>query len=189
MLPVITGTRYRTSLQKPYYTNVSDVPRSLQSWVSTIHTVVLTADVFQLVIKKYLQNGCSYAQVFLKKKKKHWRKIPSIFFSNRKQWYFNVLKGRIITGLFRQQMSTAVGVLLVIWYSDLLKKNKKMKKKQAKNWTRNVIYVSIFQGFHLNRIWCRNRGVQTIPFFCTQVTWFFFFNWNNISRGILSWFC
>ena len=28
-------------------TNVSDVPRSLQSWVSTIQTVVLTADVFQ----------------------------------------------------------------------------------------------------------------------------------------------
>ena len=31
---------------------MSDVPRSLQSWVSTIHTVVLTADVFQLFIKK-----------------------------------------------------------------------------------------------------------------------------------------
>ena len=30
---------------------MSDVPRSLQSWVSTIHTVVLTADVFQLFIK------------------------------------------------------------------------------------------------------------------------------------------
>ena len=37
------------SPQKPYYTNTSDVPRSLQSWVSTIHTVVLTADVFQLL--------------------------------------------------------------------------------------------------------------------------------------------
>ena len=35
------------------YTNVSDVPRSLQSWVSTIHTVVLTADVFQLFTSKY----------------------------------------------------------------------------------------------------------------------------------------
>ena len=31
---------------------MSDVPRSLQSWVSTIQTVVLTADVFQLLIKK-----------------------------------------------------------------------------------------------------------------------------------------
>ena len=31
--------------------NASDVPRSLQSWVSTVQTVVLTADVFQLVIK------------------------------------------------------------------------------------------------------------------------------------------
>ena len=39
------------SPQKTYYTNVPDVPRSLQSWVSTVQTVVLTADVFQLVIK------------------------------------------------------------------------------------------------------------------------------------------
>ena len=45
------------SSQKPYYTNVYDVPRSLQSWVSTIQTVVLTADVFQLFIK--------YLEVFL----------------------------------------------------------------------------------------------------------------------------
>ena len=30
---------------------MSDAPRSVQSWVSTIQTVVLTADVFQLVIK------------------------------------------------------------------------------------------------------------------------------------------
>ena len=30
---------------------LSDVPRSLQSWVSTIQTVVLTADVFQLFIE------------------------------------------------------------------------------------------------------------------------------------------
>ena len=36
-----------------YYTNMSDVPRSLQSWVSTINTVVLTADVFQLFIKTF----------------------------------------------------------------------------------------------------------------------------------------
>ena len=33
--------------------NVSDVSRSLQSWVSTIQSVVLTADVFQLFIKFY----------------------------------------------------------------------------------------------------------------------------------------
>ena len=33
---------------------MSDVPRSLQSLVSTIHTVVLTADVFQLFIKTAL---------------------------------------------------------------------------------------------------------------------------------------
>ena len=35
-----------------YYTNSSDVPRSLQSWVPTIQTVVFTADVFQLFIKR-----------------------------------------------------------------------------------------------------------------------------------------
>ena len=34
-----------------YYTNASDVPRSLQSWVSTIQTVVLTADVFNILWK------------------------------------------------------------------------------------------------------------------------------------------
>ena len=30
---------------------MADVPRSLQSWASTIQTVALTADVFQLFIK------------------------------------------------------------------------------------------------------------------------------------------
>ena len=35
---------------------MSDVPRSLQSWVSTIQTVVLTADVFQLFVKKNSEN-------------------------------------------------------------------------------------------------------------------------------------
>ena len=33
------------------HTNVSGVPRSLQGWVSTIYTVVLKADVFQLFVK------------------------------------------------------------------------------------------------------------------------------------------
>ena len=42
--------RCNSQTQKPYYTNASDVPRSLQSRVSTIQTVVLTADVFQLFI-------------------------------------------------------------------------------------------------------------------------------------------
>ena len=43
---------------KPYYTNASDVPRSLQSWASTIQTVVLTADVFQLKKKNYFEVLC-----------------------------------------------------------------------------------------------------------------------------------
>ena len=38
-----------------------------------------------------------------------------------------------------------------------------MKKKQAKNWTRNVIYVSIFQVFHPTDV--DVRGVQMIHFF------------------------
>ena len=49
----------RFSSQKPYYTNASDVPRSLQSWVSTIQTVVLTADVFHLLIK-CITSDCEY---------------------------------------------------------------------------------------------------------------------------------
>ena len=36
-----------------------DVPRSLQSWVSTIQTVVLTADVFQLFTKKWKKSAVS----------------------------------------------------------------------------------------------------------------------------------
>ena len=47
----MTGKQTQNWQKKTYYTNVSDVPRSLQSWVSTIHMVVLTADVFQLFIK------------------------------------------------------------------------------------------------------------------------------------------
>ena len=35
-------------------------PRSLQSWVSTIQTVVLTADVFQLFIKKIMLGWKQY---------------------------------------------------------------------------------------------------------------------------------
>ena len=53
---ILCKTSYRRfSSQKPYYTNVSDVPCSLQSWVSTIQTVVLTADVFQPFIKSCLE--------------------------------------------------------------------------------------------------------------------------------------
>ena len=41
--------------------NESDVSRSLQSWVSTIQSVVLTADIFQFLIKsdcEMLQTSC-----------------------------------------------------------------------------------------------------------------------------------
>ena len=53
-------TYYTNVYDVPYYTNVYDVPRSLQSWVLTIQTVVLTADVFQLFIKKCML--CSSVQ-------------------------------------------------------------------------------------------------------------------------------
>ena len=48
-----------------------------------------------------------------------WRVFPASSFPNtHKLWYFNVLKGRIITGQFRKRISTAVGLLQAIWYSD-----------------------------------------------------------------------
>ena len=48
---------------KPYSANASDVPRSLQSWVSTIQRVVLTADVFQLFcVPRSLQSWVSTIQ-------------------------------------------------------------------------------------------------------------------------------
>ena len=56
-------------------------------------------------------------------------------------------------------------------------------KKRAKNWTRNVIYMPPFIVCHPADRY-RNKGVKTIPFFCTRVIWYYFFNWNNISRGI-----
>ena len=39
------------------HTDMSDVPRSLQNWVSTIQSVVLTADVFQFFIKSKSKKG------------------------------------------------------------------------------------------------------------------------------------
>ena len=41
--------RRKRGSQNQEKTNVSDVPRSLQSWVSTIQTVALTADVFNFL--------------------------------------------------------------------------------------------------------------------------------------------
>ena len=42
---------YKWNIEWARPTNICDVPRSLQSWVSTIQSVVLTADVFQLFKK------------------------------------------------------------------------------------------------------------------------------------------
>ena len=47
----------QTSLRN-HEENVSEVPRSLQSCVTTIQTVVLTADVFQLFIKLWVIIMC-----------------------------------------------------------------------------------------------------------------------------------
>ena len=57
-MPCRSKRMYRHALgcMKPtLFETKSDVPRSLQSWVSTIQTVVLTADVFQLFIKTTLR--------------------------------------------------------------------------------------------------------------------------------------
>ena len=51
---------YKLSIEYARPTNVSDVPRSLQSWVSTIQSVVLTADVFQFFIK-FLPSSSNYS--------------------------------------------------------------------------------------------------------------------------------
>ena len=64
---------------KPYYTNVSDLPRSLKSWVSTIQTVVLTADVFQLFIKYKWQNTVTVKAIW------RWGSMP--YFGKLQQYW------------------------------------------------------------------------------------------------------
>ena len=68
-----------------------------------------------------------------------------------------------------------------------------MHKKQAKNWTRNVIYISIFQVFHPTDVEIKvsKRFLSSIR---SRWSVLFVFNWNNISRSIIrdfvdkSWF-
>ena len=60
---------------------MSDVPRSLQSWVSTIQSFVLTADVFQLFIKHYIKCLVLYAHFHtmptIRKQSKHFRYLSA----------------------------------------------------------------------------------------------------------------
>ena len=84
----------------------------------------------------------------------------------------------IVTGL-RRRISTAVGVLQVIWYSDLLENNQWRTTKKL-NPERYLYFNS--SRFPLNR--CRNEGVQTIPFFYIRMSSFSFLKRNNISRGM-----
>ena len=61
-------------------------------------------------------------------------------------------------------------------------RKQEMKKKQAKNWTRNVICIVIFQVFHPTDVEIK---VKVSKRFLSSIrTWlFFFFNRDNISRG------
>ena len=65
---------------------MSDVPRSLQSWVSTIHTVVLTADVFQLFIKNI------FLYPFLSRTSKYF--VLEVYISGmgvRVEWFVSII--------------------------------------------------------------------------------------------------
>ena len=78
------------------------------------------------------------------------------------------MKGRIIIGLFSQRISTAVGVLQVIGYSDLLENRNEAESRKKLNPERHLYFnLSIFP-------WCRNKDAQTIHFFYMQVIWFCF---------------
>ena len=91
------------------------------------------------------------------------------------------MKGSILTGLFRATDSDSFRgcagdlILRFIW-------KQKTNKKQAKNWTRNVIYISIVQVFHPTdvEIEVSKRSLSSIR----RRSVFFFFNWNYISRII-----
>ena len=102
------------------------------------------------------------------------------------------MKGSILTGLFRATDSDSFRgcagdlILRFIW-------KQKTNKKQAKNWTRNVIYISIVQVFHPTdvEIEVSKRFLSSIR---SRWSVLFVFNWNNISRSIIrdfvdkSWF-
>ena len=75
---------------------MSDVPRSLQRWVSTIHTVVLTADVFQLFIKNnFLSSGIFLVPLtypFLSRTSKHF--VLEVYISGmgvRVEWFVSII--------------------------------------------------------------------------------------------------
>ena len=75
---------------------MSDVPRSLQSWVSTIHTVVLTADVFQHFIKNiFLSSGISLVRLtypFLSRTSKYF--VLEVYISGigvRVEWLVTII--------------------------------------------------------------------------------------------------
>ena len=61
-----------------------------------------------------------------------------------------------------------------------------MKKKQAKKLNPERHLYFNLSSFPSNR--CRSRGVQTIPFFYTQVIWFFFLQLEQYFANY-SWFC
>ena len=56
--PIKTKPYHKWSIEQARPMSVSDVPRSLKSWVSTTQSVVLTADVFQLKKKHHHSTFC-----------------------------------------------------------------------------------------------------------------------------------
>ena len=78
---------------------MSDVPRSLQSWVSNIHTVVLTADVFQLFIKNiFLSSGIFLFRLtypFLSRTSKYF--VLEVYISGmgvRVEWFVSITSSK-----------------------------------------------------------------------------------------------
>ena len=76
--------------------DVRHVPRSMQSWVSTIHTVVLTADVFQLFIKNiFLPSGIFLVRLtypFLSRTSKYF--VLEVYISGmgvRGEWFVSII--------------------------------------------------------------------------------------------------
>ena len=65
------------------------------------------------------------------------------------------------------------------WYSDLLE-SKTWRRNRQKNWTRNVICISIFQVFHPTDVEIK-VSKRSLP---SKRRWFCFFNLYNISRGV-----
>ena len=104
---------------------MSDVPRSLQSWVSTIQTVVLTADVFQFLVKFIRFYFCFFGSL----KSRHAKNYPSLRYIS---YNNNILWSTIVSLLDRRKRiksGPSTSWLLGRHASTEKNKNKKRTKK------------------------------------------------------------